>query len=99
MPRFFFHITNRDILLEDCEGADLPDLQAALGRVLHTFQEFASDASEACGLEFVITDGSSRTLLRVPVPEGDQHRSQPLLSGELEREGCWHSEAARGSRH
>jgi hypothetical protein len=99
MPRFFFHITNKDILLEDCEGADLPDLYAALGRVLHTLQELASDPAGVCGLEFVITDRSGRTLLRVPVPEGDHHRSQLLPAREPERERSWSSKDARGSCH
>jgi hypothetical protein len=99
MPRFFFHITNKDILLEDCEGADLPDLQAALGRVLHTFGELASDPLEVCGLEFVITDSSGRTLLKVPVPEGCRQRSEPLLSGEPGKEGSLSPKAAREHLH
>ena len=99
MPRFFFHITNKDILLEDCEGADLPDLHAALGRVLHTLRELASDPVEVCGLEFVIADSSGRTLLKVPVPEGCQHRSEPLISGEPEREGSSPPRAAQEHLH
>ncbi len=99
MPRFFFHITNKDILLEDCEGADLPDLHAALGRVLHTFRELAADPPEVCGLEFVIADSSGRTLLKVPAPERCQRRSEPLLWGELKREGCSSPKAAQGHLH
>ena len=76
MPRFFFHISNKDIVAEDCEGVDLPDLHAALERVLDTYRQLALDPSEAHGLEFIITDSSGRVLLRVPVPER-HHQSWP----------------------
>ncbi len=76
MPRFFFHISNKDILAQDCEGVDLPDLHAALARVLDTYRQLALSPSEAHGLEFIIADGSGRTLLQVPVPER-QHRPMP----------------------
>ena len=99
MPRFFFHITNKDILLEDCEGADLPDLHAALGRVLHTFRELASDPPQVYGLEFVIADSSGRTLLKVPAPERCQRRSEPPFSGELGREGSSSPKAAQEYLH
>ena len=69
MPRFFFHISNKDILAQDCEGVDLPDLHAALARVLDTYRQLALSPSEAHGLEFIIADSSGRTLLQVPVPE------------------------------
>ena len=69
MPRYFFHISNKDILAQDCEGVDLPDLHAALARVLDTYRRLALSPSEAHGLEFIIADGSGRTLLQVPVPE------------------------------
>ena len=29
MPRFYFHIRDEDTLIEDHEGSDLPDLEAA----------------------------------------------------------------------
>ena len=76
MPRFFFHISNKDILAQDCEGVDLPDLHAALARVLDTYRQLALSPSEAHGLEFIIADGSGRTLLQVPVPER-QHQVSP----------------------
>ncbi len=76
MPRFFIHISNKDILAQDCEGVDLPDLHAALARVLDTYRQLALSPSEAHGLEFIIADGSGRTLLRMPVPER-QHQVSP----------------------
>ena len=74
MPRFFFHISNKDIVAQACEGVDLPDLHAALARVLDTYRQLALSPSEAHGLEFIIADGSGRTLLQVPVPER-QHQA------------------------
>ncbi len=74
MPRFFIHISNKDILAQDCEGVDLPDLHAALARVLDTYRQLALSPSEAHGLEFIIADSSGRTLLQVPVPER-QHQA------------------------
>ena len=97
MPRFFFHIGNKDLLLEDCEGADLPDLHAALGKVLHTLPELALGLSEVCGLEFVIADSSGHTLLKVPVPDGCQHLSVP--SGEPDRERWPSPKAAQEHLH
>ena len=98
MPRFFFHISNKDILAEDCEGVDLLDLYAALERVLDTYRELALEPSEAHGLEFIIADSSGRVLLRVPVPER-QHWSWPTSREALEK--AWRSSpaAAPGCLH
>ncbi len=98
MPRFFFHISNKDILAQDCEGVDLPDLHAALARVLDTYRQLALSPSEAHGLEFIIADGSGRTLLQVPVPVR-LHRPMPLHVGEAGKE--WRSSpgAAPGCLH
>ena len=88
MPRFFFRISNKDIVAEDCEGVDLPDLHAALARVLDMYRQLALDPSEAHGLKFIITDSSGRVLLRVPVPER-QHRSWPTSREASDR--AWRS--------
>jgi hypothetical protein len=79
MPRYFFHLSNKDILLEDCEGRDLPDLRAALEEVLKVHQELGPDLSEAYGLEFVVSDCQGRALLKVPFPETRQRSSQPVV--------------------
>ncbi len=88
MPRFFFHISNKDIVAQDCEGVDLPDLHAALARVLDTYRQLALDPSETHGLETFITDSSGRVLLRVPVPER-HHRSWP--GSRQASAGVWRS--------
>ena len=69
MPRYFFHISNKDIFAQDCEGMDLPDLQAAREHVQVTYRQLAFEPSDALGLEFIIADSSGRTLLTVSVPE------------------------------
>ena len=69
MPRYFFHISNKDIFAEDCEGTELPDLPAALRHVQGTLRQLALGPSQAHGLAFTIADSSGRTLLTVPVPE------------------------------
>ncbi len=80
MPRYFFHISNKQVFAEDCEGMDLPDLHAALGHVQATCRQLALEPSEAQGLAFTIADSSGRTLLTVAIPER-QHQSSPLYSG------------------
>ncbi len=85
MPRYFFHISNKQVLAEDCEGMDLPNLHAALGHVQATCRQLALEPSEAQGLAFTIADGSGRTLLRVAIPER-QHQSSPLYSGEARKD-------------
>ncbi len=86
MPRYFFHLSNKDILLEDCEGRDLPDLRAALEEVLKVHGELGQDLSEAYGLEFVVADSQGRTLLKVPVLERPEHSSLPGMLDQTAKE-------------
>ena len=39
MPRYFFHLRYRTTLLEDEEGQELPDLEAAKAEALHALRE------------------------------------------------------------
>ncbi len=99
MPRYFFHLSNRDILLEDCEGKDLPDLQTALDEVLKVHQKLGSGLAEAYGLEFVIADRQGHTLLRVPVLEGHQTSSSPVMREAIVGERRVAAQAASGYLH
>ncbi len=99
MPRFFFHISNKDIVAEDCEGTDLPDLHAALERVLDTYRQLALNSSDAYGLEFTIADRSGRTLLKVPVQERHQHPPMPLHVGKGRKGWSLVSQAVPGLLH
>ncbi len=76
MPRYFFHLRHQDdLLVEDHEGMDLPDLQAALDEALRADRELSTDPAGVYGLEFEITDSSGKTLLKVPVQERRRSRS------------------------
>ena len=81
MTVYFFHLRNPDILLEDCEGTDLPSLHEALLRVLQAKNELAADLEgDVDGLAFEVTDSSGRLLLKVPVGKGSHHRRPTSLT-------------------
>ncbi len=69
MPRYFFHLRGDDLLVEDLEGMDLPNLHAALQEVERANREIASDGTSVGGLAFEVATREGRTLLRVPVVE------------------------------
>ncbi len=86
MPRYFFHLRHQDdLLVEDHEGMDLADLQAALEEALRVDRDLAIDPAGVYGLEFEITDTSGKTLLKVPVQERRRSRSLPPLPEAEER--------------
>ena len=96
MPRFFFHISNKDLEAEDCEGVDLPDLHAAMKHALNAFRQLGIRSSDALGLEFTIADKSGHPLLRVPVPDW-QH--QPLSPSTEPLARAWRSPPGTASGH
>ncbi len=77
MPRYFFHLRGDDLLVEDLEGMDLPNLHAALEEALRVRRELAFDATDMVGLAFEVATPEGRTLLKVPVDEGQ--RTHPAL--------------------
>ena len=90
MPRYFFHLRSQATQIEDSEGMDLPDLNAALEEVLRVDRDLMADPAGVYDLEFRITDSGGRTLLNVPIQErrrtgfltaqanSDEHRAQNL---------------------
>jgi hypothetical protein len=98
MPRYFFHISNKQVFAEDCEGRELPDLHAALEHVEDTYRQLALKPSEARGLAFTIADNSGRTLLTVPVPER-QCQSLSLHIEDAGRHWIAMSQAVPGHFH
>jgi hypothetical protein len=65
---YFFHLRSQDMLLEDAEGTDLPNLHAALLEVMQAKTELAADPEgDVDGLAFEVTDSTGRLLLKVPV--------------------------------
>jgi hypothetical protein len=77
MPRYFFHLRGEDLLVEDLEGMDLPNLHAALEEVARANRELASEGAGVGGLAFEVATREGRTLLKVPVEES--HRANPVL--------------------
>jgi hypothetical protein len=69
MPRYFFHLRGDDLLVEDLEGMDLPNLHAALQEVERANWEITSDGTRVGRLAFEVATREGRTLLRVPVVE------------------------------
>ncbi len=70
MPRYFFHLRGDDLVVEDLEGMDLPNLHAALEEALRVRRELALDATDVGGLAFEVATREGRMLLKVPVEEG-----------------------------
>jgi hypothetical protein len=77
MPRYFFHLRGDDLLMEDLEGMDLPNLHAALEEVERARRELAGDQTGVSRLAFEVATREGRTLLKVPVEES--HRADPAL--------------------
>jgi hypothetical protein len=73
MPRFFMHVREADELIEDLDGSDLPDLEAARSEATAAAREIAAEhlkAGKALGVRRIeIRDDAGRMLATVPFPE------------------------------
>ena len=78
MPRYFFNLRGDNLLVEDLEGMDLPNLHAALAEVVRANREITSDGTSVGGLAFEVATREGRTLLRVPVDK-DQRADSALM--------------------
>jgi hypothetical protein len=58
-----------DRWLEDCEGIELPNLEAALEETQKANRDLLIDLDDKSGWAFEIADGDGTTLLTVPVQE------------------------------
>ncbi|CAA9262451.1 MAG: hypothetical protein AVDCRST_MAG27-2591 [uncultured Craurococcus sp.] len=78
MPRFFFHMRDEDWLVEDPEGSELPDLEAARAKAAEVALDYLVGrlrAGEALDFERVeIWDGAGRMLGTVPFPDAPDPR-------------------------
>ena len=82
MPRYFFHQRTPRGLIEDPDGSDLPDLDAARDEALAAARDLWASAilgrSDRSEDSFEIHDGHGRHLLTVPLidalPEGLRSR-------------------------
>ena len=77
MPRYFIHLRNPDLWLEDCEGRDLPDLHAALAETQKANNSLPAVAEGSYGLEFEIMDSEGFVRLRVPVQKTQHPDASP----------------------
>jgi hypothetical protein len=73
MPRFFMHVREADELIEDLDGSDLPDLEAARAEATAAAREIAAEHLKTCkalgARRFEIWDDAGRMLATVPFPE------------------------------
>jgi hypothetical protein len=71
MGRFYFHLKDGDKLIEDPEGADLPDLDAARREALLAACELLSEAIKFGKTKvpeaFVIADEAGRAVATIPL--------------------------------
>ena len=73
MPTFFFHVRDGGRLIEDPEGADLPDLDAARAEAATAARQLRADALSTgramAGRTFEIVDGAGRVLATVAIKD------------------------------
>lgn len=73
MPTFFFHVRDGDRLIEDPEGVDLPDLDAARAEAATAARQLRGDAllrgGAVAGRSFEITDKAGRVLATVAIKD------------------------------
>ena len=70
MPHYYFHIRSSTGLIRDPEGAELPDLEAALLEAKRSARELLADLLKADavldGQVFEISDADGLVLARMP---------------------------------
>jgi hypothetical protein len=70
MPRFFFHVRDGDVLTEDPDGSEFPDLAVALAEALAAARDVLAEQLKAGanpdGQRFEIHDDAGRMLGAVP---------------------------------
>jgi len=70
MPRFYLHIVDRATIIEDPDGSELPDLEAAIAEALQSARHLLADKVRAGdvvdGQKFEIRDSHGILLATVP---------------------------------
>jgi hypothetical protein len=78
MPRFFFHMRDGDWLVEDPEGSELPDLEAARAKAADLARDYLAGrlgAGQALDFDCIeIWDGAGQILETVPFPDAPDPR-------------------------
>ncbi len=71
MPRFYFHIRDGDTLIEDHDGSDLPDLEAARSEALAGARSILAEKVKAGevinGRRFEIVDENGELRAVLPI--------------------------------
>jgi hypothetical protein len=71
MPRFHFHVRDGESLLEDLQGAEFPDLDAARADTVVAAREVLAERIKAGqpldGLQYEIFDEAGRLAATVPI--------------------------------
>jgi hypothetical protein len=78
MPRFFFHMRDEDWLVEDPEGCELSDLEAARAKAADVARDYLAGrlrAGQALDFDWVeIWDSAGQMLETVPFPDAPDRR-------------------------
>lgn len=76
MPLFFFDLHQRDMVIADAEGSDLPDLAMARREALVALRQHLADTLRGNGrirvVRIEITDGLGEVLAVVPMEDAVQ---------------------------
>jgi len=88
MPRYYRHIRQGDLLIEDPEGIDLPDLAAARAEALEGIRDILAEAirqgrDDWLEQAIVIADGTGRALTTIPFVEALPARMHSALLAVL----------------
>lgn len=88
MPHFFFHVRNSEGFLEDEEGEELADLDAARAVAVTAVRSIISDESKGGLIDLrgriEVSDESGRPVLALPFSEAVSVRTGPPASDEAE---------------
>lgn len=73
MPHYFFHVNEGGELVEDLEGAELPDASAARAEAMQAARDIMAEhirkGLDVSGWSFEIADGSGWPIMAVPFSE------------------------------
>lgn len=67
MTVYYFHIRDERGFIEDVEGIELPDVNAALEETLRSVNEFTRDTCAPTAMQIEIADAAGRIVLKVPL--------------------------------
>ncbi|WP_230530800.1 DUF6894 family protein [Microvirga roseola] len=97
MPRYYCHIRQGGQIIEDSEGVDLPDIDAARDDALHGIRDLLSEAvrqgkDDWLDDAIIIADETGRELMTIPFIEALPPRLYKAMLAVL-------SSASKPSRH